>query len=90
MEKQPTEESLETGGLAVGTRIAIPWAPASAITATPNHVELALPQQTFQAAKGLSLGDSLDHLDHFRVQVLRLCRQATTQQSLMQFPNGIP
>ena len=90
MEKQPAEQGLKTRGLAVGTRIPIARASARPITAAADHVDLALAQQAFQAAQGLCLGTSLDHLHHLGMQKLGLGRQAATQEALVQFPNRIP
>jgi hypothetical protein len=90
MEKQPAEQGLKTRGLAIGTRVPIARAPTCPITAAANHVDLALAQQAFQAAQGLSLGASLDHLHHFGMQQLGLGRQTATLEPLVQFPNGIP
>ena len=90
MEKQPAEQGLKTGGLAVGTRIPIARASTRPITAAADHVDLALAEQAFQAAQGLCLGTSLDHLNHFGMQQLGLGRQTATQEALVQFPNGIP
>jgi hypothetical protein len=90
MEKQPAEQGLKTRGLAIGTRIPIARTPTRPIAAAADHVDLALAQQAFQAAQGLCLGTSLDHLHHFGMQELGLGRQTATQQALVQFPNGIP
>jgi hypothetical protein len=90
MEKQPAEQGLKTGGLAVSTRIPIARTSTRPITAAPDQVDLALAQQAFQATQGLCLGTSLDHLNHFGMQQLRLGRQTATQKALVQFPNGIP
>lgn len=90
MQEQPTEQSLETGGLAVVGGIASAGALAGAVAGATHHIQFLLLQGVLKLAQQGGLGIGSHGGDDGPVQVSGAGRVAAMLQAQVQFPHRVP
>lgn len=90
MKKQPPQQSFEARGLRIDGRISGARSTAGAVAAAPHQLLFRFAQQALQALQGLGLGRGTHGRHHLPMQILGPARLATTDLTVMQFPDSIP
>lgn len=90
MEKQPAQQSLETGGLGIGGGIGSTRTTAGAVASTADQILLRLAEQSLQTLQGLGLGSGPHGPHNLAVQFMGPGWPTAADLSLMEFPDSIP
>ena len=90
MEKQPTQQSLEACGLAIGRRVAPTRTSTRPVSAPADQVTFGLVEEGVKARQRLGLGIGAHRLDHLLMERLGPGGVPTALQALVEFPDRIP